>query len=149
MKHRGGSVKIYLDLRDIFSECKTTSDSTKRALFENKYSTYYGLGAARLPERWRKRYFNVLFDREKKIVAGEKVYEKILLKLEHRRENGVRILPFSFVSKLIAFHDESRPLFDQRAHHFFGLGPLEFGSKEFRISGFVQNPNEIAQRYQS
>ena len=134
------SVKTYLDLRHIFTDAK------QRKEFEKKFARYYGLLAAGLTETWLEQYFKLLFDYKK--TADSSTYQDLLLKLyPYHRRKGDNVLQFSFVSKLVAFHDETRPLYDQRVRYFFGLGPPRAGSNEFKISGFVQNLNEIALRY--
>jgi hypothetical protein len=134
------SVRTYLDLRDLFA------DPNKRNEFEQKFARYYGLRAAGLTEAWLKRYFELLFDYKK--IGLNEPYQFLLLDLfNHKRRRGDKVLQFSFVSKLVAFHDETRPLYDQRVRHFFGLGPPKFGANEFKIAGFIENLNEIARRY--
>lgn len=59
-------------------------------------------------------------------------------------------LQFSFVSKLVAIHDEQEPIFDRYVQSYFGLGPPSLaGLTEFRISGFLQNLDEIGRRYRA
>ena len=75
-------------------------------------------------------------------------YQYFLLDLyDYERRQGDKALQFSFVSKLVAFHDEARPLYDQNVRNFFGLSPPKTGTNEFKIRGFVQNLNEITRRY--
>lgn len=131
------SVETYLYLREIFP------DPIQRPAFEKRYWTYYRLGAARPHGAWRTRYFNLLFDHNNEKSTKAKLYEELLEDLYRHQPK----LQFSFVSKLVSFHDESRPIYDEHVRHFFGLAPPKFGSKEFRISGFVCNLNEIAHRY--
>jgi hypothetical protein len=134
------SVKTYLDLRNLFAE------ANERKEFEKKFARYYGLRGAGLTEAWLQRYFDLLFN-YKNLQASDP-YQYLLLDLyNYERRQGDQVLQFSFVSKLIAFQDEARPLYDQRVRYFFGLGPPKTGSNEFKIRGFVQNLNEIARRY--
>ena len=136
------SVRKYLNLRSMFSEM------SKRTLFESEYSSYYGLRAAGLTEKWLKRYFELLFGYKDVQLTAPEPYRSLLMDLyEYPRRKGDKVLQFSFVSKLVAFHNESRPLYDQRVRHFFGLGPPKFGANEFKIFGFVRNLNEIARHY--
>jgi hypothetical protein len=53
------------------------------------------------------------------------------------------------VSKLVAIHDESRPLYDTYVSRFFGMAPPAVGSIEFRIAGFVENILRIQTEYES
>jgi hypothetical protein len=136
------SVQTYLDLRDKFPKLR------ERTLFEETYSAYYGIPAAFLSAEWRRRYFELLFHHRNVPATTPEPYRSLLMVLyEYPRLKGDKVLHFSFVSKLVAFHDESQPLYDERVRQFFGLGPPRFGSNEFKISGFVQNLNEIKSRY--
>jgi hypothetical protein len=142
------SVRTYLNLRDVFSGLNMTSNSTTRTSFENLYSGYYGLRAAGLTETWLKQYYELLFCNTNVQLTEFELYEKPLLHLyKYERRQGDKVLQFSFVSKLVAFHDESRPLYDQLVRYCFGFGPPKFGANRFKIAGFVQNLNEIARRY--
>jgi hypothetical protein len=53
------------------------------------------------------------------------------------------------VSKLVAIHDESRPLYDRHVRNFFGIWKPGIGSTDFQISGFIKNLSLIQQEYQS
>jgi hypothetical protein len=55
----------------------------------------------------------------------------------------------SFVSKLIAIHDESRPIFDTHVSNFFGLFVPHVGKIEFRITRFIRHLNYIQGQYES
>lgn len=141
-RHLLDSASTYLNLRQLFSD----STEPARKDFKRRFSSYYGLGHAGLTSKWKDQYFELLFGFDQ--IHNNEPYYFILLKLyDIPRHQGDKALQFSFVSKLIAFHDESRPLWDSNVRKFFGLGPPEFGSPEFRISGFVRNLNEIAKRY--
>jgi hypothetical protein len=136
------SVETYRCLRHMFSDASEKG----RATFERRFSTYYGLRSQFLTDGWLSRYFDLFYKFRQSTLAEP--YRPLLLDLyEFPRRGGVKTLEFSFVSKLVAFHDETRPLFDRNVRRFFGLGPPDFGCCEFRISGFIDNLNEIARRY--
>jgi hypothetical protein len=137
------TVKVYGNLLKLFSD----SSPVGRKKFENLFSGYYGLRSAGLTANWLRRYFELFFGfTQAKYLEP---YRHLLLELyKIPRRKGDETLQFSFVSKLVAFHDESRPLYDKHVRDFFGLGPPGFGPPEFRISGFVDNMNEIARRYE-
>ncbi len=136
------SVNTYLELRRLFAD----SSEAGRAAFQKRFSRYYKLQSRFLTEEWQACYFDLLFGFNQTSVAEP--YHSLLLKLnKFSRRGGAQVFEFSFVSKLVAFHDEMRPIYDRNVREFFGLGPPDFGPDEFRITGFVNNLNEIARRY--
>ena len=64
------------------------------------------------------------------------------------RRQQDHVVPASFVSKLVAIHDEAQPIYDQSVRKFFGLGVPAVGSAEFRIAGFVRNLQQIRMSYE-
>src|SRR5581483_4292757 len=98
-----------------------------------------------LTDEWLDRYFELLFAFDR--LRAEPYHDLLLELYQLPRRKGDQSLQFSFVSKLVAFHDERQPLYDSNVGSFFGLGPPEVGPIEFRISGFVDNLKEIARRY--
>jgi hypothetical protein len=138
------TVKVYCDLLKMYADLSADG----RRKFENLFSRYYGLRSAGLTDTWFRRYFDLLFGFTD--AKHSEPYRYILFELyKIPRRQGDMTLQFSFVSKLIAFHDESRPLYDKHVRDFFGLGPPSLGAPEFRVSKFVDNLNEVAQRYEA
>ena len=118
-----------------------------RREFERTFCRFYGLNAGGLTDAFRQRYFDLLFGMN--LSPGmQPPYEKLLLELHPiRRRKGDQVLPVSFVSKLIAMRDDSRPLFDRHVRNFFGVGVPALGSLSFRIKGFIGNLESIRQTY--
>ncbi len=136
------SIGIYLDLRHMIAD----SSQAGRMAFQTRFSNYYGLQYAGLTDEWKARYFELLFGFDQ--IRDVEPYQFLLLELYNiPRRQGDPTLQFSFVSKLVAFHDENCPLWDSKVRDFFGLGPPNFGCPEFRIAGFVENLGEITRRY--
>lgn len=136
---------VYLKLRGLLAD---TSPDGERS-FSELFSKYYGLNSAGLTSEWKEKYFSLLFAfREKVPDEPHRFALRELFRLPRRK--GDNALQFSFVSKLVAIHDERQPLYDVFLQSYFGLGPPANGLPlEFRISGFLQNLNEIGRRYQA
>jgi hypothetical protein len=117
--------------------------------FRVKFSVYYGLNAAGLSDKWRERYFKLLFSFRERM--PDEPHRLALQKLfQIKRRQGDKALQFSFVSKLVGILDERQPIFDQYVQHYFGLGPPSLMAlPEFRISGFLRNLAEIHRRYEA
>lgn len=136
-------VAPYFQLRDLLRR----SDERDRAAFRKGFSRFYGLNSAGLTEQFKSRYFDLLFGL-KLDPAAAPPYDALLRELYPiLRRKGDRILAASFVSKLIAMHDESRPLYDRHVCHFFGIDVPSLGSLDFRIAGFVANLDVIQRHY--
>lgn len=118
-----------------------------RAEFKRRFSNYYRLHTGGLTDDFKKRYFELLF--AYKVPRGDAdPYTSLLLELyKFPRRQGKPALQASFVSKLVAIHDESRPIHDVHVSRFFGLAPPALGSVRFRIAGFVANLEHIRERY--
>jgi hypothetical protein len=133
----------YFALREML----VRNEKHERRLFRKQFAKYYGLNAAGITDTFKTCYFQLLF--ELKLVPDiPPPYKELLLELYPiKRSKGDNILAASFVSKLIAMHDESRPLFDRHVSHFFGLDVPSAGPVEFRIAGFVANLDTIRGHY--
>lgn len=91
-----------------------------------------------MTDRWKERYFHHLFSINVRNLADP--YTDVLNDLDgYPRRKGDKVLAFSFVSKLVSIHDESRPIFDKHVGAFFGITPPSTGSNAFRIEGFIRN----------
>jgi hypothetical protein len=123
---------------------------SKRAVdrreFQTQFATYYRLHSGGLTEEFKRRYFEHLFAFES--VRQKDPYTPILLDLySFPRLKGDYTIQASFVSKLVAIHDESRPLYDRHVSKFFGVTVPSVGPVEFRIAGFVANLQRIRDYY--
>ncbi|NQU42323.1 hypothetical protein HQ520_03505 [bacterium] len=133
---------IYLRLRDLLRGKPDGYQGEFRPLF----ARYYGLNSAGLTEAFKDRYFKILFGLE--CDGSGDPYTDILQDLyQFPRRKGDHSLQCSFVSKLVAIHDENRPIFDRHVSDFFGLGPPSAGSPIFRIAGFISNLEAIRANY--
>lgn len=157
-----GSVRTYLELRRLLASVAGSAGPSEngmrfgnvihseqhrdRLLFEKRFAYYYGLNSPGLTDEFRRRYFRLLW--AFRMPAGGDPYAELLQDLyQIRRSNGGRALPCSFVAKLVAIHDESRPLYDRYVSGFFGMSAPAMGSVEFRIAGFVENLERIRHVY--
>jgi len=136
-------IEPYFALREMLAR----NEKRECRLFREQFAKYYGLNAAGVTDTFKTRYFELLFDL-KLHPDIPPPYEQLLLELHPiKRRKGDNVLAASFVSKLVAMHDESRPLFDRHVSHFFGLYVPSAGPLEFRIAGFVSNLDTIRGYY--
>lgn len=143
LKIKGQDVAPYFKLRDLLRR----PGGPDRAAFRKQFERFYGLNAAGLTEAFKSRYFDLLFEL-KLGPASVPPFEELLRELYPIvRRQGDRILAASFVSKLVAMHDESWPLYDRHVSQFFGIDVPSIGSLAFRIAGFVENLTAIRRHY--
>lgn len=132
----------YLKMRRMLREPAGYDQKAFRKLF----TQYYRLNSGGMSVKWKNRYFHWLFQGPP---AGADPYTRILRDLyAYPRPAGDQVLAFSFVSKLVAIHDESRPIMDLHVSNFFGLSAPRSGGVEHRISGFIANLNRIQATYE-
>jgi hypothetical protein len=135
-------LQTYLTLKRLLREQPDGFKDQFRRMFEN----YYGLNTGGVTGPFKNRYFELLFGL--KLEEGVDPYTPILKELyEIPRRKGDKALECSFVSKLVAIHDETRPLFDQHVSAFFGITVPSSGCVDFRIAGFVDNMEWLRQTY--
>ena len=133
----------YFDLKRLLAERHAGFKTEFRRIFEH----YYGLNTGGITDTFKARYFELLFD----LVLHEGVdpYTLILKELyDIPRRKLDNALQCSFVSKLIAIHDEAYPIFDRHVSKFFGVTVPTNGSIDFRIAGFVANLEWLRETYQ-
>lgn len=130
----------YFDLKRLLA-------SSDRDAFQHAFTTYYRLNIGGLTPAFKARYFEHLFECSP---AGQTdPYTPILLDLfKFERRKGGTSIQASFVSKLVAIHDGSRPIYDRHVSNFFGMGVPTIGTPEFRIAGFVANLTRIQEQYE-
>jgi len=139
---REKDVKTYFSLR----EGLRNPAHLDRSFFSRKFASYYGLNRAHLGSPLTTKFFELLFNFPNANYAEP--YGDLLKQLyDIPRQKGDRVLCFSFVTKLIAIHDESKPLYDRHVRDFFGLMPPAIGSVDFRIVGFLANLAAIQKCY--
>jgi hypothetical protein len=135
----------YFELRRLLASVHNED----RLEFKRRFTTYYRLNHGGLTEAFKARFFELLF--AFKLASGSRdPYEPLLRELyEFPRRKGDRALQASFVSKLVAVHDDSRPIYDVHVHNFFGISPPAVGPIEFRIAGLVANLRHIQDTYEA
>ena len=133
----------YLRLKHLLSE----RPSGFQVEFRRTFANYYGLQHGGLADAFKDRYFELLFELKLQDVADP--YTPILKELyEIPRRLGDKALQCSFVSKLVAVHDESRPIYDRHVSNFFGIVVPPVGDVDFRIAGFLTNLHWLRETYQ-
>jgi hypothetical protein len=135
----------YFKLRTLL----TRQDKKNRTAFKKTFARFYGLNSAGLTDSFKKRYFELLFELDLAQYSTPP-YESLLKDLYRiKRRQGDHALAASFVSKMVAIHDDSRPLYDRHVSGFFGITVPTNGSRDFRIAGFVANLDHIRHQYQN
>jgi len=106
--------------------------------FEREFKSYYGMNRAHLGSDFHRIFFRYLF--ALKLPSRAEPYSRIVRRLfRYPRLRGDCAPQFSFVSKLVAIHDESQPIFDSHVSDFFGISAPAIGGIKFRIAGFISN----------
>jgi hypothetical protein len=138
------NVSPYLMLKHLLTKKPAGFQADFRRIFES----YYGLNAGGVTDAFKDRYFGLLFGLE--IQGHDDPYTPILMELYAiPRRKGDKALQCSFVSKLVAIHDESCPIFDRHVSDFFGITVPSNGSVDFRVAGFLANLKYLRQTYES
>lgn len=132
----------YLKLKRLFID----KPAGYQADFRRIFISFYGLNQGGLTDTFRDRYFELLFGLELK--DGVDPYTPILKELHgFERKKGDNALHGSFVSKLVAMHDESYPIFDRHVGSFFGISRPPAGDIDLRISKFVSDLTRLRETY--
>lgn len=134
----------YFELRSLFRSDHPTARDRFRALF----TKYYGLNTGGLTGEFLDRFFAILFEGNV-IVGGRPAFSAILMELcAIKRRRGDCAMPFSFVSKLVAMHDEASPVYDRHVLAFFnGKAPPASTEKSKRIEWFERLLQRISASY--
>ena len=134
----------YLELKELLRDSSTFA----RRRFRSLFTSYYGLNAAGLTDKFKTRYFEILFD-GKVIVNGKPDFDLILTELsEIKRKKGDFAMPFSFVSKLASMHLETSPIYDKHVLAFFGKKASATSiSRRDRIYWFVNFLDQVRLSY--
>lgn len=114
--------------------------------FSRIFINFYRLNAARTTSKFRNQYFKLLFGLDiKDAPEPHAVMLKKLYKI--KGSNGRQALQCSFVSKLVAIHDETYPIYDKHVGCFFGISVPSYGDVDFRITGFLTNLMWLRETY--
>jgi hypothetical protein len=137
-----GSVDRYLELKRLLH----SASEGDRSLFESGFASFYALNAAFPTATFRRRYFDLLWALAVPIEAG--TYATLLAELHQiPGSQGNHALHASFVSKLVAIHDESSAIYDRNVSRFFGLVVPTEGDLDYRIALFVDHLERISRTY--
>lgn len=134
----------YLELKALLPDATTHARGRFRSLFTN----YYGLNVGGLTDAFKNRFFEILYAGNI-FVNGQPDFSTILNELSLiPRKKGDCAMPFSFVSKLVAIHRETSPIYDRHVRDFFGAkAPAAAMPKADRITWFVGFLNQAATDY--
>ena len=135
---RACDVEGYFELKGLYGQ----PGKQARDEFEKKFAAYYGVG--RRSVSFRQQYFRLFFADS---FQGQDPYTAPLQALHAFNQ----MLECSFVSKMVAFHDESWPIDDRNVRQFFGLTVSSNASHDLdsRIRVFVCQMNDLKECYRS
>lgn len=134
----------YLELKTLLPNATPQARSQFRSLF----TKYYGLNTGGLTQSFKDKYFAILHSG--KIFKKQNPRIDAILRCLHKipRKKGDKAMPFSFVSKLVAIHDEKSPIYDRHVLKFFGeKAPPATKPGSERIVWFVEFLNQVAADY--
>lgn len=136
-------VAPYFRLRSFLSQ----SSPRDRKVFEREFARFYGLNAAGVSDRFRRAYFDELYAADPASNDWPNYHALLerLYAIPNRR--GKRVLQSSFVSKLVAAKDESKPLFDIHVARFFGFSIPSVGSTGYRAEMLTSHLDYIGRAY--
>ena len=136
----------YLELKDLLADANPLSRNRFRSLF----TRYYGLNVGGLTDEFKDRFFEILFS-DKVIVNGQCEFSTILTILSGmKRKKQDFAMPFSFVSKLVAMHSESSPIYDRHVIAFFREKvPAASVIKKQRIQWFIGFLDHVSGSYEA
>jgi hypothetical protein len=124
-----------------------STDPEDQLAFQERFAAHYRLRIGGLTDEFKRRYFELL--RTCAPIGQEDPHTRLLLDLYgFKTRQHKNTIQASFVSKLVAIKDESRPIFDRHVSHFFGLSVPSVGTPEFRVAGFVLNLRRIQEQYE-
>lgn len=134
----------YLELKELLPDTSTHARHQFRSLF----TKFYGLNVGGLTDDFKNRFFEILFSGNV-IANGQPEFQTILNELSLiPRKKGDCAMPFSFVSKLVATHLETSPIYDRHVVAFFGAKvPTASQPKQNRIAWYVDFLKRVALDY--
>jgi hypothetical protein len=140
-----GDLSNYFEVRRLFPLVRSgQANETEQGRFEKAFSKFYAMDGRVWPPAERRFFYDLLYGLH--ITPASQPYRRLLNTLAERRNGN---LEFSFVSKLVATHDEKRPIWDVHVRAFFGLKPPKRGSPRQRITEFLRQLKFIRRQYQS
>jgi hypothetical protein len=135
----------YLELKELL--LKNTQKSRER--FCVLFKRIYGMDKAGLTDTFLNRFFEILFDGKIYTESGLPDYSAILRRLyKFKRKQNDFALQFSFVSKLVATHQDNCPFYDKHVRAFFGKKmPAKSEGIKKRIEWYVDFLNYVRRSY--
>ena len=136
-------LRAYFELKQLLPR----PGGKERHAFESRFAIFYGLNAAAVSAKFKQQYFEKLFDADPtaKTWPDYRTLLRELYVIPTRKKT--KVFPASFVSKLVATRDESRPLYDRHVANFFGLAVPATGSTTYRSEIFVSHLESLRDRY--
>jgi len=136
----------HLELKELLNNKMTPQE---RERFRYLFIKIYGLNRGGLTKSFIKKYFDIMFDGSIYKDSGQPDYSRILNTLyKFKRKQGDRSLQFSFVSKLVAIHQQSSPLYDTHVLAFFGVkAPAATIDKKIRINWYIDFLDHVRNSY--
>ena len=147
----------YFKAREAFQTLlKEPGNVEIRKQFEENYSKFYHLNSRIVGQEFIDPYFQELFLLDLNTLADP--YQKLLLTLKLSSRRRV-CMQFSFVSKLVATHDDSKAIYDSNVRRFLAKLPgLSLSippstdrphNDEVRIRRYIEVLKEIQKEYES
>ena len=132
----------YLELKTLLKD----RSATGRRKFQTLFTSYYGLTTGGLTDRFKKQYFEILFEGSK---SGPDAAAILAALCRYKLKTGKRGMPFSFVSKLVGIHSDTSPIIDRHVLKFFGkkLPSSSATSRSKRIEKYLEIVEDIKADY--
>lgn len=134
----------YLELKEMLP---VSTDQDKKR-FQLLFSNFYDMGTRKgISKEFIHRFFEILFTGEV-FSNGEPDFARILIELYGFPGKRGPSMQFSFVSKLVAMHRESSPIYDSRVLEFFNEAPPNTSvDQQKRITWFVSFLKRVSDSY--
>jgi hypothetical protein len=138
----GGDVERYIELKRL----KQSPSASDRTLFEEQFASCCVPESSMPSDAFRRRYFDLL--RTLSAPVDGNTYATLLAELNAIANRQARHpLPASLVSKLVAIHDESNPVFERYVSRFFGVVVPAEGGLHYRIALLLDHLERIGRTY--
>jgi hypothetical protein len=137
-----GDVGRYIELKHLIQ----SPGASDRALFEEQFASYYVPDTGFPSDAFRRRYFGLMWTLTAPVDGNN--YATLLAELNSlANRQGRHPLPASLVSKLVAMHDESHPIFERYVSRFFGVVVPAEGGLDYRIALLLDHLERIGRTY--
>jgi hypothetical protein len=116
--------------------------------FKKEFMTFYRMNRLSLSEEQIEKYFS-LFSKMCTIHDYKENFKNIAIELHRiKSPKGKETLQFSFITKMLAFIDDSYPIYDTHVSDFFGICYPKRGSVDFRIEVFCDKMLWLKKEYE-